>query len=128
MDIRKHGNDIRRFVHSIEKWVIESLAEFGVTAYSHPERIGIWVDTPDGEAKIGAIGIRVRRWISFHGFSLNICPDLEHFSGIIPCGISEFGVTSLHALGKKVSMSDVDQALADRFPYFLEALQSKEAF
>ncbi|MFT8736553.1 MAG: lipoyl(octanoyl) transferase LipB [Zymomonas mobilis] len=128
MDIKKHGHDVRRFVHSIEKWVIDSLAQFGVTAYSRPERIGIWVDTPKGEAKIGAIGIRVRRWISFHGFSLNICPDLEHFSGIVPCGISEFGVTSLQDLGKDVTMGEVDQALADRFPKFLEALQSKAPF
>ena len=115
--------DVRNFVHNLEGWVIAALGEFDVAARRADGRIGIWTDGPDGrEAKIGAIGVRVRRWVTLHGFSVNIDPDLSHFSGIVPCGISEYPVTSLAQLGKDVSMADFDAALKRHFPSFLGGL------
>ncbi|AEI36941.1 MAG: lipoyl(octanoyl) transferase LipB [Zymomonas mobilis subsp. pomaceae] len=124
IDIKKHGQDVRRFVHGLEFWIITSLSLLGVTAYSVPERVGIWVNTEEGEAKIGAIGIRIKRGISFHGFSLNVAPDLEHFSGIVPCGLQDFGVTSLEHLHKNIEMTAVDEALKACFPHFLAFLEA----
>lgn len=108
--------DIRCYVHALEQWVIDTLAEFDILGQRRPKRVGIWVDLGDGrEAKIGALGIRVRKWITFHGIALNVHPDLAHFDGIIPCGIRQYGVTSLHALGKKVTMAEVDTVLREKF-------------
>jgi len=124
LDVGKRGRDVRAFVKSLEEWVIATLAHFGVQGEIRAGRVGVWVvrpekpPAPDGsprEDKIAAIGIRLRKWISFHGISINVEPELEHFSGIVPCGISEHGVTSLVDLGLSVSMQDVDLALRDTF-------------
>lgn len=124
IDLGKRGKDIRNFVHNLEGWVIAALGAFGVEARRAEGRIGIWTDDAEGhEAKIGAIGVRVRRWVTLHGFSVNINPDLSHFSGIVPCGISEFPVTSLEALGVSATMSDFDAALHMHFPAFLANLR-----
>jgi lipoyl(octanoyl) transferase len=116
---RAHGQvkarDVRGFVHGLEAWLIAALAEFGVQGEVRADRVGIWVVSGAGEAKIGAIGVRVTRWVSWHGFSLNIDPNLEHFSGIVPCGIAEHGVTSLRALGVQASMAEVDAVLERTF-------------
>lgn len=110
-DLRKHGKDIQAHVAWLEDWVIRVLADCGIKGERRLGRIGIWVVRQDGlEEKIAALGVRVRRWIAYHGLSLNVRPDLEHYSGIVPCGIKEFGVTSLAALGVKASMADVDNA------------------
>jgi len=123
LDLEKRGKDIRRFVHSLEGWMIDALAELGVTAHRAPGRIGIWVGEGAGEAKIGALGVRVKRWVTLHGFALNVAPDLSHFSGIVPCGIAEFGVTSLAELGKQMPLTRVDAALKQSFLPFLKALR-----
>jgi lipoyl(octanoyl) transferase len=127
LDLSKRGRDVRRFVHALEDWVIAALAGFGVEAWSVPERIGIWTRDVDGaEAKIGAIGVRVRRWVTMHGFAVNLDPDLSHFSGIVPCGVSDYGVTSLARLGLAVSSEEWDGALFARFGDFLAALDAPE--
>jgi lipoyl(octanoyl) transferase len=125
LDLGKRGKDVRCFVHGIEGWVIETLADFGVEAWRSEGRVGIWTQDIDGrEAKIGAIGVRVRRWVTLHGFSVNLDPDLSHFGGIVPCGINEFGVTSLARLGKTVSPDQWDEALMARAGNFLGALEA----
>ncbi len=113
---RPHGivpaRDVRAYVCGLEKWLIATLREFGITGETREGRVGIWVVRPDGgEDKIAAIGVRITRWVTWHGLSLNVNPNLEHFSGIVPCGIREHGVTSLAALGVRVSMAEVDSAL-----------------
>ncbi len=119
LDVRRRTGDVRRFVASLEAWVIATLAAFGVRGETRPGRVGVWVARPEkglgAEEKIAAIGIRLRRWISLHGISLNVEPDLEHFSGIVPCGIAEHGVTSLVDLGHPVTMPEVDMALMAAF-------------
>ena len=125
LDLEKRGKDIRCFVHSLEGWMIDALAELGVAAHRAPGRIGIWVGEGPAEAKIGALGVRVKRWVTLHGFALNVAPDLAHFSGIVPCGIAEFGVTSLAELGKQMPLTGVDAALERCFLPFLNALRSK---
>ena len=122
LDLEKRGRDIRNFVHALEEWMIDSLAILGVSARREPGRIGIWTGHGHEEAKIGAIGVRVKRWVTMHGFSINVAPDLDHFGGIVPCGISDFGVTSLAKLGKSAKMSDLDVALEATFPAFLANL------
>lgn len=122
LDLEKRGKDIRRFVHSLEGWMIGALAELGVAAHRAPGRIGIWVGEGSAEAKIGALGVRVKRWVTLHGFALNVAPDLSHFSGIVPCGIAEFGVTSVAQLGKQIGTARVDAALKSGFPQFLNSL------
>ncbi len=125
LDLGKRGKDVRCFVHSIEGWVINTLSDFGVEAWRAEGRVGIWTQDIDGrEAKIGAIGVRVRRWVTMHGFSVNLDPDLSHFSGIVPCGIEEFGVTSLARLGKQVSSEQWDAALIARADDFLGMLEA----
>jgi lipoyl(octanoyl) transferase len=124
LDLEKRGKDIRRFVHSLESWMIDALADLGVSAHRAEGRIGIWVGEGPAEAKIGALGVRVKRWVTLHGFAINVAPDLTHFSGIIPCGIAEFGVTSLGQLGKQIALTGVDCALKRSFLPFLNALQS----
>jgi lipoyl(octanoyl) transferase len=124
LDLEDRGRDIRNFVHSLEGWMIAALARLDVEARREPGRIGIWTGTGATEAKIGAIGIRVRRWVTLHGFSLNVAPDLTHFSGIVPCGIEEYGVTSLDALGKTAEMTILDSALTATFPGFLRNIRA----
>ena len=122
LDLDKRGRDVRRLVHSLEGWIIATLAELGIDAHRALGRIGIWVGEGPGEAKIAALGIRVKRWVTLHGFAINVAPDLGHFGGIIPCGISDFGVTSLAAEGKETPMSRVDAALKRSFRQFLNDL------
>lgn len=123
LDLRKRGKDVRCFVHALEGWVIAALADLGVSARRAEGRVGIWTDTLAGqEAKIGAIGVRVRRWVTMHGFAVNVNPDLAHFGGIVPCGIAEYPVTSLADLGIAAGMADLDNALARHADSFLAAL------
>ncbi|MFB0872929.1 MULTISPECIES: lipoyl(octanoyl) transferase LipB [unclassified Sphingobium] len=123
IDLGARGKDVRNFVQHLEGWMIEALADVGVPARRAEGRIGIWTDDAQGrEAKIGALGIRVRRWVTLHGFSINVDPDLSHFGGIVPCGISEYPVTSIAALGGNASMPALDAALAAHFPAFLGRL------
>ncbi len=127
LDLDRRGRDIRAFVGGIENWLIAALAELGVAARQEPGRIGIWTGTGLDEAKIGAIGVRVRRWVSFHGFSINVDPDLSHFSGIVPCGIGDFAVTSLARLGIEKGLGELDIALARHFPAMIESLRNPDA-
>lgn len=122
LDLERRGRDIRHFVHCLEGWMIAALAGLGVEARRECGRIGIWTGSGSNEAKIGAIGVRVKRWVTLHGFSINVAPDLAHFSGIIPCGIDDYGVTSLEALGRSPEMADLDHVLHSTFPEFLGIL------
>ena len=118
LNLRERGPDVRCFVHNLEEWVIQTLASFNVKGERREGRVGIWVDRGGGrEDKIAAIGVRIRRWITFHGISINVEPDLSHFDGIVPCGIGEtgLGVTSLVDLGLPVTMTDLDVALQESF-------------
>ncbi len=126
LDLDKRGRDIRRFVHSLEGWLIAALADLGVDARREPGRIGLWVGRGPDEAKIAAIGVRVKRWVTLHGFSINVEPELSHFAGIVPCGIADYGVTSLKSLGNKAELADVDAALAKNFQRFLRHLQAHD--
>ena len=123
LDLEKRGKDIRRFVNCLEGWMIDTLRDLGVRAHRADGRIGIWVGEGQTEAKIGALGVRVKRWVTLHGFSLNVDPDLSHFNGIVPCGIAEFGVTSLAELGKHFALRRVDVALKGNFSSFLKGLE-----
>jgi len=123
LDLARRCKDVRCYVHALEGWVIDALDQFGVAARRADGRIGIWCDTPGGqEAKIGAIGVRIRRWVTMHGFAVNVAPDLSHFGGIVPCGIAEYPVTSLAELGIPATLQDFDAALLAAFPRFLNAL------
>ena len=122
LDLDARGRDIRHFVQSLEAWLIAALARLGVAARREPGRIGLWVGQGADEAKIAAIGVRVKRWVTLHGFSVNVAPNLDHFGGIIPCGISDFGVTSLEKLGNTASMADLDASLKAEFAIFLANL------
>jgi lipoyl(octanoyl) transferase len=122
LDLERRGKDIRCFVHSLEQWMIDALAQLGVNAHRAEGRIGIWVGSGADEAKIGALGVRVKRWVTLHGFALNVAPELDHFAGIIPCGISDYGVTSLAEMGKQMPMKRVDAALRSNFQRFLNGL------
>ena len=124
LDLNKRGRDIRQFVKSLETWVIETLATFNVKGEIREGRVGVWVERPEkpapitggvAEDKIAAIGIRLKKWVCYHGISINVDPHLDHFEGIVPCGISTFGVTSLVDLGLPVTMDDVDTALQTAF-------------
>lgn len=124
IDLGGRGKDVRNFVHHLEGWMIDALGDLGIAARRAEGRIGIWTDDLNGrEAKIGALGIRVRRWVTLHGFSINVAPDLSHFGGIVPCGLAEYPVTSIAALGIKASMADLDAALKSHFPAFLGRLR-----
>jgi lipoyl(octanoyl) transferase len=125
LDLDRRGRDVRRFVHALEGWVIATLGELGVAARRAEGRIGIWADGPRGEAKVGAIGVRVRRWVTMHGFSVNLDPELSHFSGIVPCGIAEFPVTSLGEMGMSVSAARFDPVLRAGLSPFLAALSGE---
>ncbi|MGE0252337.1 MAG: lipoyl(octanoyl) transferase LipB [Dongiaceae bacterium] len=118
MDLTSRQIDIRDYVGRLQNWIIASLADFGVNGFCREGRIGVWVEDKGRESKIAAIGIRVRRGVAFHGISVNINPDLSAYAGIIPCGIKEFGVTSLKALGKNIVMAEFDQALRRHFPRY----------
>ena len=122
LDLATRGRDVRCFVDSLEHWLIAALKILGIDAFQSHGRVGIWTATPQGIAKIGAIGVRVRRWVTFHGFALNVAPDLASFSGIIPCGLPDSRVTSLKALGNSATMAETDAALKATFPAFLAAL------
>lgn len=111
----RDDKDIKKYVYNLEQWVINTLARFGIQGERRENRIGIWVQTGKTEAKIAAIGIRVRKWVTYHGIAINLRPDLSHFSGIVPCGISDYGVTSFSQLGKNVSMDELDVALKEEF-------------
>lgn len=119
LDVKRRTGDVRAFVGLLERLIIETLARFGVEGETRADRVGVWVrrpeQGPEAEDKIAAIGIRVRRWVSFHGLSINVDPDLGHFGGIVPCGIQEHGVTSLADLGRSKSMAELDAALAATF-------------
>lgn len=116
LDLNRRGADIRRYICQLEDWLIRTLAHFGVEGGRRDGRVGIWVERGGGrEDKIAAIGVRVRRWVTFHGIALNIDPDLSHFDGIVPCGIRQHGVTSLWALGHTPTMAEVDMALKTEF-------------
>ena len=124
LDLNKRGKDIKKFIENLEAWIIQTLAEFNVVGQSRSGRVGIWVERPDHpkdvdgllkEEKIAAIGVRLRKWRTLHGLSINVDPNLEHFQGIVPCGIKEHGVTSLVDLGLPVSMTDLDVALTKNF-------------
>ena len=116
LDLRRRGQDVRCYVHQLEEWIIRVLACFGVDGERRDGRVGIWVVQPSGnEAKIAAIGVRVRQWVTYHGVALNIDPELENYRGIVPCGITKHGVTSLAALGIWATMQDVDAALRHGF-------------
>ncbi len=138
LDLNRRGRDVRTYVHTLEQWIIATLARFGVEGFTHEGRVGVWVNResgignqesekkilipdarypiPDfGEAKIAAIGIRVRKWVAYHGISVNVHPDLSHYGGIVPCGIADAGVTSLKALGADVSLTTFDRMLREEF-------------
>ncbi len=123
LDLKTRSRDARRFVDALESWVIATLGDFGVSAMRSDAGVGIWTRDIDGcEAKIGAIGVRIRRWVTMHGFAVNLSPDLTHFTGIVPCGIAEKGVTSLARLGLAVSAQEWDEALLARASDFLSTL------
>jgi lipoyl(octanoyl) transferase len=115
LDLKPRGGDVRQFVCDLESWLIATLAAFNLKGERRPGRVGIWIAGPGGDAKIAAIGIRVRRWVSYHGVSLNVAPDLAHFSGIVPCGVRGAGVTSLLEQGITASMAEVDLVLRAAF-------------
>ncbi len=120
LDLQRRGPDIRRYVADLEQWLILTLHELGIAAGRREGRVGLWIDMTryggSGESKIAAIGVRVRRWVTFHGISLNVDPDLSHFEGIVPCGITGHGVTSLAAIGATLPMHQIDQALQQAWP------------
>jgi lipoyl(octanoyl) transferase len=122
LDLQRRKPDLRRYIWQLEEWVIRTLAQVKVCGERREGRIGIWVVEPGGlEAKVAAIGVRVRRWVTYHGVAINLDPDLEHFSGIVPCGIAGFGVTSLAALGLTTTMADLDAALHATFDEVFDA-------
>lgn len=123
LDLDRRGRDVRHYVHCLEGWVIATLGRLGVAARRAEGRIGIWADGPAGEAKIGAIGVRVRRWVAYHGFSVNLSPQLSHFSGIVPCGIADFPVTSLDEMGASFDFDRFDLALREGLCEFLRSLE-----
>ncbi|WP_386680909.1 lipoyl(octanoyl) transferase LipB [Loktanella sp. R86503] len=135
LDVGKRGRDVRRFVQDLEHWVIATLDRFNVKGEIRPGRVGVWVQRPEKplsptgavqEDKIAALGIRLRKWVSFHGLSINVEPDLRHFDGIVPCGISDHGVTSLVDLGLPVTMADLDVALRQSFDEIFGAADPAE--
>ncbi|HEX4894411.1 MAG TPA: lipoyl(octanoyl) transferase LipB [Hyphomicrobiaceae bacterium] len=127
LDARRRAGDVRAFVSALEAWVIAALRAFNVEGGTRPDRVGVWVPRPErgagAEDKIAAIGIRLRRWVSFHGVSVNVEPDLEHFAGIVPCGVQGYGVTSLADLGRVVRMEEVDMALESAFEEHLGSIR-----
>jgi lipoyl(octanoyl) transferase len=123
LDLGARGRDVRRYVHALEGWVIDALGDLGTAAHRIPGRIGIWTAHRGSEAKVGAIGVRVRRWVTMHGFSVNLAPELSHFSGIVPCGIADLPVTSLDEMGVSNGQERFDLALRRRLGGFLSSLE-----
>ncbi|MGI9450182.1 MAG: lipoyl(octanoyl) transferase LipB [Geminicoccaceae bacterium] len=118
LDLRRRGQDLRRYVWQLEEWIIETLGAFDIEGGRREGRIGIWVVKPNGqEAKVAAIGVRVRRWITLHGIAINLDPDLNHFTSIVPCGLQGYGVTSIADLGGQATMAELDQALMTSFEH-----------
>lgn len=116
LDLEKRGRDVRAFVDGLENWLTATLARFDLVGERRAERVGLWVVGRDGqERKIAAIGVRVRKWVTFHGFSLNVCPNLDAYTGIVACGLPQYGVTSLKAEGVGASIADVDRVLQETF-------------
>lgn len=115
VDLAKRNRDVRAFVTALEQWIIDTLGVFSITGERRCGRVGIWVNHKGQDQKIAALGVRLRRWISFHGIAINVNPDLSHFQGIVPCGLSEFGVTSLDALGVTISLAQLDEALREQW-------------
>ena len=116
MKKRQNKPDVRHYVWSLEEWIIQTLAEFDIKGERREGRVGIWVVMPDGsESKIAAIGVRIRKWVTYHGIAINVNPDLSHFGGIVPCGIAQHGVTSMHDLGKTIYMEELDPVLKEKF-------------
>lgn len=115
LDLNERGRDLRAYVKQLERWLIATLNVFGIEGFTRDGRVGVWVKTVNGEAKIAAIGVRVRKWVTYHGISINVNPDLSHYAGIVPCGIREYGVTSLETLGIEAPMAEVDKALKREF-------------
>ncbi len=122
LDLNRRGRDIRNFIGSLENWLIETLEALDIPTYAVAGRVGIWTSLGGTEAKIGAIGVRVRRWVTMHGFSINIAPELADFGGIVPCGLGDFAVTSIKTLGKGADFAAFDTALASRLGRFLDRL------
>tara|TARA_B110000971_G_scaffold200529_1_gene218642 strand:+ start:447 stop:1088 length:642 start_codon:yes stop_codon:yes gene_type:complete len=129
LDLNKRGKDVRKYVHSLEEWIIQTLAEFDIKGERRKDRVGVWVVRDDKPAsssgqfledKIAAVGVRLRKWISFHGIAINVDPNLNHYKGIVPCGIQQHGVTSLADLGLKVTIEDLDKALIKTFDNVFE--------
>ena len=129
LDLNKRGKDVRKYVHSLEEWIIQTLAEFDIKGERRKDRVGVWVvrdDKPPSssgqflEDKIAAVGVRLRKWMSFHGIAINVNPNLNHYKGIVPCGIQQHGVTSLADLGLKVTIEDLDKALIKTFDNVFE--------
>jgi lipoyl(octanoyl) transferase len=131
LDLRRRGPDVRRYVASLEEWIIRTLARFNVRGERREDRVGVWVKRPDKgpdhEDKIAAIGVRLKRWVSFHGIAINVEPELSHFEGIVPCGVADprYGVTSLVDLGQLVTMADVDIALRQAFAEVFGPVESR---
>lgn len=130
LDLKKRQRvpDIKLYVWQLEEWIIRALSEFGIRGERRAGRVGIWVAHDGTESKIAALGVRIRHWVTYHGISINLDPDLGHFQGIVPCGIREFGVTSCHDLGVKISMNDLDAALLKHREGVFEAAQGLRAF
>lgn len=128
LDLNRRVRSVRCYVHALEGWVIAALADLGIEAFRREGRIGIWTVDIDGrEAKIGAIGVRIRRWVTMHGFAVNLSPDLSHFTGIVPCGIEQFGVTSLERLGLTIDSNEWDRILLARAGEFFAQLERASA-
>ena len=131
LDLRRRAPDLRRYVAALEAWLIATLDRFGGTGERREDRVGVWVRRPergrDAEDKIAAIGVRVRRWVTLHGVSLNVEPDLSHYAGIVPCGVRDHGVTSLADLGLIVSMAEVDMALRETFEEIFGPTSAEDA-
>ena len=117
MDLRNRDQDLRKYVWHLEEWLVQSLHGLGIQAFRREGRVGVWVNTPSGEAKIAALGLRVKKWVTSHGIAFNVAPNLAHFRGIVPCGLKGYGVTSLAALGLTTSMAEVDRILINTFEH-----------
>lgn len=123
LNLAQRGRDVRCYVHALENWVIATLSTYGLDCFAVPGRVGIWTKAGGEEAKIGAIGVRVKKWVTLHGFAVNLSPDLSHFGGIVPCGLPDFAVTSLEKLGLDADMARFDDALLRTMPQFLDSLR-----
>jgi lipoyl(octanoyl) transferase len=126
LDLERRGRDVRRFVAALENWVIDTLGRIGIVAFADPARVGVWTSIAGGagprDAKIAAIGVRIQRWVTYHGVAINVAPDLAHFGGIVPCGLPDAAITSIAALGHTMSLASIDAALHTELPRFIGRL------